>query len=94
MKQISLNKKFIDFEKIARSANFDNLNNFVKICDFCGELFVADIGFIYQFKGTFVIKCPICFSNYCVVWNELNDFCYLEFAKSPEDYVCAVTLTS
>lgn len=77
MKQISRNNFFINFEQILNSAS---PNKFPKICDFCGELFEANI-----MKSA--VRCSVCYSLYYVTYNDLNDFWYLEFAKSPEDYV-------
>lgn len=82
-KQYNINKKDLNFANIL---NFADKENFAKICDYCDNVFEADlVGFNFNVG----IRCPICFSLYYKVYNELNDFWYLEFVKNPEDaFVC------
>lgn len=84
MKQISFNKKDFDFANILALAK---PKQYPKICDFCNNIFEADLSNKFDNHKYDVIKCPICFSQYYVVYNELNGFYYLEFAKSPDDYI-------
>lgn len=78
MKQISFNKKDFNFANILALAK---LKQFPKICDFCDNIFEADLTANNFGDG---IRCSICFSLYFAVYNELNDFWYLEFVKGPE----------
>lgn len=79
MRQNIINYKDLDFAKIINRANSCN---FPKICDFCGEIFEANLFFYSSSKKN--LNCPICFSLYIVVYNDLNDFNYLEFIKPPD----------
>lgn len=84
MKQIYKNYKDENFANIL---NFAKLTKFPKICDNCGEVFEANLITHFHFQDRmFNIKCPVCFSMYYVVYNELNDFYYLEFAKAADDF--------
>lgn len=77
MKQVSRNYFLENFANILSLAT---PSKFPKICDFCGELFEANM-----MKSS--VRCSVCYSLYYVAYNDLNDFWYLEFAESPEDYV-------
>lgn len=72
-KQYYINKKDINFANILALAEPKQLP---KICDFCDEIFE----YIENTKSKEYIFCPICNSKYYIVYNELNDFYYLEFA--------------
>lgn len=79
MKQISFNKKYINFDNIK---NWANEEKFPKLCNFCGEIFEFSLEFKYIYGN--MIRCPICFCSYYVVYNDLNEFTYLEFSNVPE----------
>lgn len=79
-KQYNINKKDINFANIVSLAE---PSKYPKICDFCSNVFEADV----RYGMLNNIHCPICGSLYFVVYNALNEFYYLEFVKSPEDFV-------
>lgn len=83
MKQISFNK--IDFN-FANIINLANTTKYPKICDFCNNIFEISLEGKIKTRNN-SLRCPICFSLYYVVYNELNEFYYLEFAKAADDYV-------
>lgn len=77
-------REFLDYN-LHNILNFASLNKFPKICDYCENIFEADIGFLAGFGNkNNRINCPICGSLYYAVRNELNNFYYLEFVKEPE----------
>ena len=59
----------------------------IKICEICGIEFEYDcvrrnrVEFYKFYAGCNMVQCPICLAIYYAVWNELNIFVYLEFAR-------------
>lgn len=83
MKQLN---KYFSEKDFANILNFASLDKFPKICDYCGEIFEANL-YNCSFKRKLNIKCPSCYSVYYVAYNDLNDFYYLEFAEPPADFI-------
>ena len=78
-KQYNINKKDINFANILALAE---PKQYPKICDFCDNIFEVDL--FYDNKRKADVKCPVCYSIYSIVYNELNDFNYLEFVRPPD----------
>jgi hypothetical protein len=68
----------LNLDKILRK---NDLQNYGHLCDYCGEVFNANI--VISKNRRNLLKCPNCYSLYAIVYNELNQFCYLEFVHSP-----------